>query len=838
MSTEPIRFNTAFHALTGHAPFPWQQSLYQRFAAADIPASCNLPTGLGKTSVIAVWLIALAARPKTMPRRLVYVVNRRTVVDQTTDEAEKLQKNFREKPELLALRDVLREPAISTLRGQFADNRKWSADPSRPAIICGTVDMIGSRLLFSGYGVGFKSKPLHAGFLGQDVFLVHDEAHLEPAFQDLLTAIEKEQTRCNEFGKFRVMELSATSRNGGEPFSLTEKDLADNTVNKRISAKKAIVLHPQKDPKKLADQIADLALAHKDSKRAVLVFVRTVEDVTKVRDRLDKQKCQTITLTGTMRGRERDELVNQESFRRYLGEAKDSSQTVYLICTSAGEVGVNISADHLVCDLSTFESMAQRFGRVNRFGERADTRIDVVHSTEFEEDAYDVARGKTLDLLKNLNGDGSPAAIGRLDPAERAAAFAPPPTILPTSDILFDAWSLTTIKDKLPGRPPVEPYLHGLPTEWQPPETHVAWREEVDAISGKLLGIYRPEDLLEDYPLKPHELLRDSSKRVFDCLKNLQAVPETPAWIVTDGGSVNVTTLGDIRQGTKEDLDYVTVLLPPNAGGLSKQGMLDSNAEEPVADVSAEWYADKDRTQRQRVRLWGDEVDPPPGMRRSRPAIDTKPEDDDADEPSPRRYWHWFERTSIAGEGKPTAHDPYELQMHLDDAEAAAKDLVNGLSLEEPLRTAIIVASMYHDLGKTRTTWQRSIGNFDPKTLYAKSGGSMLPRDLNGYRHEFGSVLDVTECQRFRELPDEMKELVLHLIAAHHGRARPHFPADEAFDPEPRGRNVEAVASEIPRRFAKLQRKYGRWGLAYLESLVRAADILASQKADKEPSNE
>ena len=72
--------------------------------------------------------------------------------------------------------------------------------------------MIGSRLLFSGYGIGFKSKPLHAGFLGQDVLLVHDEAHLEPAFQDLLVAIHDEQKRCKEFRQFRVMELSATSR--------------------------------------------------------------------------------------------------------------------------------------------------------------------------------------------------------------------------------------------------------------------------------------------------------------------------------------------------------------------------------------------------------------------------------------------------------------------------------------------------------------------------------------------------------------------------------------------------------------------------------------------------
>lgn len=42
---------------------------------------------------------------------------------------------------------------ISTLRGQFVDNRDWLADPAAPAIVVGTVDMIGSRLLFMGYGV-------------------------------------------------------------------------------------------------------------------------------------------------------------------------------------------------------------------------------------------------------------------------------------------------------------------------------------------------------------------------------------------------------------------------------------------------------------------------------------------------------------------------------------------------------------------------------------------------------------------------------------------------------------------------------------------------------------
>ena len=83
----------------------------------------------------------------------------------------------------------------------------------------------------------------------------------------------------------------------------------------------------------------------------------------------------------------------------------------------------------------------------------------------------------------------------------------PRAAILTATDILFDAWALTTIRGKLPGRPPVEPYLHGI-SDWQPPETQVVWREEVGVISGELQDRCTPVDLLEDYPLKPHELLR------------------------------------------------------------------------------------------------------------------------------------------------------------------------------------------------------------------------------------------------------------------------------------------------------------------------------------------
>ena len=182
-----IDFRKTFINLTGNDPFDWQEILFQKFRNGEFPEACDIPTGLGKTNVIVIWLIALGFqlkdRNRKIPLRLVYVVDRRVIVDQAMDEAEKFLKKLKaaisdpEKPlhefakvfqasSFTGNEDVI---ALSTLRGQKADNREWCLDPSRPAIIIGTVDMIGSRLLFTGYGkVGINHRSLQAGLLGHD----------------------------------------------------------------------------------------------------------------------------------------------------------------------------------------------------------------------------------------------------------------------------------------------------------------------------------------------------------------------------------------------------------------------------------------------------------------------------------------------------------------------------------------------------------------------------------------------------------------------------------------------------------------------------------------------
>jgi len=111
---------------------------------------------------------------------------------------------------------------------------------------------------------------------------------------------------------------------------------------------------------------------------------------------------------------------------------------------------------------------------------------------------------------------------------------------------------------------------------------------------------------------------------------------------------------------------------------------------------------------------------------------------------------------------------------------------------------------------------------------WAKSGQRGFDdSECGAYRHEFGSLREASEDETIRSHPE--RDLILHLIAAHHGWARPHFEPDQwdIADGVSDEENA-AVAAETMRRFARLQRRLGHWGLAWLESLVRAADYAAS----------
>src|SRR5206468_3267496 len=141
---------------------------------------------------------------------------------------------------------------------------------------------------------------------------------------------------------------------------------------------------------------------------------------------------------------------------------------------------------------------------------------------------------------------------------------------------------------------------------------------------------------------------------------------------------------------------------------------------------------------------------------------------------------------SADDDGSKTAMEPITWKHHTDDVTTNAERIANTLFEQgAELHTALVMAAKFHDLGKKRAVWQRSIGHQLPKNpkpddWLAKSGGKMEPREITDYRHEFGSLLDLQRETEFNKLKDkpELQDLILHLIAVHHGYGRPHFPEE------------------------------------------------------------
>jgi CRISPR-associated endonuclease/helicase Cas3 len=393
----------------------------------------------------------------------------------------------------------------------------------------------------------------------------------------------------------------------------------------------------------------------------------------------------------------------------------------------------------------------------------------------------------------------------------------------------------------LPGRPPIAPYLHGE-SDWEPPETYVAWRREVEIVSDALAATYPRGELLAEFPLKPHELLRDRSDRVQLELKKLAESAagnaETIVWLVDEDGEVARKRLKELLvKESQALLQGSTVLLPPSIGGMSVRGLLDGKATAPgETDLDVADIPRGPDEKPLRMRVLSAEAKAPAKHRALRivRSIDTLRGEEDLDEcPENKlenRYWIYLEAPKSAGaECLRSADESVPLEDHSRDVEGHARVIVEKLVLAEPLARCVILAARLHDQGKRRRSWQRGIGNMNASRWLAKPGPELTPRQLaEPYRHEFGSLLDAENDAEFRKLAPDEQDLVLHLVAAHHGRARPHFPAYESFDPDAAFDDSQRVAAEVPCRFARLQSRFGRWALAYLESLLRAADYAAS----------
>lgn len=845
-------------------PFLWQERLFRELAAGHIPRSLDIPTGLGKTSAMAIWLLARAAG-QPLPRRLVYVVDRRTVVDQATSYAETLRANL-QSPRCIDLREALGLSGplrISTLRGQHADNREWLEDPSQPAIIIGTVDMIGSRLLFQGYGVSPGMRPMHAGLLAMDSLLLLDEAHLSQPFERMARSLG----RLAGEGGMKVMALSATqAADPGRAFALTAEERAEPAAARRLEARKRLTIEdrPGADAKAFAEAAWTIGEAHPGSR--IVVFqdrfdqaVAIGEDLAKRARSAWKTTEAVGMLTGQRRGRERDHLADWLTRTGFTGgSAEDRAHPVFLVATSAGEVGVDLDAEHMLCDLVSWERMVQRLGRVNRRGDGdAEVRVWDTGPESGDAEAAELRR-MTRRLFEELPGEtekqAGPAALGALAGHPEIGPASTPAPLYPALLMpVVEAWSMTSLPEHA-GRPEVGPWLRGWERE-DPPQTVLAWRQHLPVRASGSDIACDERDLaryLEIAPLRPSERLETRTLRVVAWLRNLikargkqaneaaqpAGVPSDIAALVLGGdGRLKASiTYAELETYQKRDWDGLqrrlsgsTLLLRAGIGGLDENGLLAPKAAGPVETADASGATGFDDFRITISALEGDEDGLKLPDQPGRLGVFVTRLDSAGQEKAGYAVYRRSLATPDGAEAQSVRRVPQTLREHTAQVVARVRAYADRLDLELAAREALLFAAEHHDAGKAAGIWQRAAGAAGAPEPLAKTDGRRADwTSLGGYRHEFGSLVHLEERN---DLPTEARDLVLHLVAAHHGRARPLIPVLGCADAPPS--RLERIAGEAALRYARLSVELGPWRLAWLEAILRAADQQASRDAEE-----
>jgi CRISPR-associated endonuclease/helicase Cas3 len=427
-----VRFDDFFRVATGHRPFGYQSRLAcgerlpdeteKDWLARRVRCESRLihvPTGLGKTAgVVLAWLWnrIQIRNPKSeirnseWPRRLVYCLPMRTLVEQTAGEVARWLGNLQAKADDLGFDERSRtdlawlndHSPVILMGGEEAD-REWDIYPEKPCILIGTQDMLLSRALNRGYGMSRYRWPMHFGLLNNDCLWVMDETQLMGP--GLGTACQLEGFRGSAphgFGSFgpsgpvtwymsatsapeilKTREWRNVSRPNGFEFDLdpVEKTATAGLVHQRRFAVKQLKLKQAENlanpvsAKKLAEAVLErhaqmvAAIGSNSMLQVRTLFVsNTVDHAVGVHALLSKELpagCELLLLHSRFRPPERREQV-----RRLTGfNPADFPNGQIVVSTQVVEAGVDVSSGVLWSEIAPLASLVQRLGRLNRAGE-------------------------------------------------------------------------------------------------------------------------------------------------------------------------------------------------------------------------------------------------------------------------------------------------------------------------------------------------------------------------------------------------------------------------------------------------------------------------------------
>lgn len=462
MSQSMPSFRAWFRGLTGHeAPHGWQETLAREPACVN--RLVRIPTGMGKTEgVLTAWTFhRLVRRDAAWPRRLVWCLPMRVLAEQT----EQVVRAALDRQGLLW--DGGAEPApgcvgVHLLMGGET-LRPWHLYPEVPAVLIGTQDMLLSRALNRGYAAPRGRWPMEFGLLNQDALWVMDEVQVMDvglatsaqlqAFRENDTADGKGWRPCKTWWMSATLQpdwLESVDTKPALP-GLADALLAipprQRTGPLWEGVSKPLRLLAPADEQAVAEQALSehARLADGPFGRVTLVVANRVEracDIYRALLKAGRAPEATRLLHSRFRGAERNRWV-----RDFLSRAAfRPGQDLIVVATQVIEAGVDISAGCLITDLAPWPSLVQRLGRAARYGGKASVTVvdlpagDAKAVLPYETDDLDAARA----ALRKLK-DGAPCALEAfeegLSDTERGALYPyQPRTLLLRKEVeeLFD----------------------------------------------------------------------------------------------------------------------------------------------------------------------------------------------------------------------------------------------------------------------------------------------------------------------------------------------------------------------------------------------------------------
>lgn len=412
-----------------HSPFPWQCELAERAVAGDWPAFIAAPTGSGKTSCLEAAVYALAAQAHLPPadrmaaRRIFFIVNRRVIVDEAFERARRMTRSLAsagpDRPACAAVAEALRSlnpsafphPPLDCvqLRGAIFRDQRWTRSLLQPTLVATTVDQIGSRMLFRGYGVTPQARPIHAALVATDALWILDEAHISRPFAETVATLQRyrEHHLVNTPAAIAPpplhwVQMTATPPQGAcDVLQLTDADLSHPVLSKRLNASKPIRLitttakSKAKEQDALANELLEQAAATiaESAPRSLAIMVnrvataRLVADLVEQESRSKKARFQANTslLIGRMRPLDRDtetqriQTALKEAARRDpIPEGESPPPVEIVVATQCLEVGADLDFDAIVTECASLDALRQRFGRLNRTGREINARGAIV----------------------------------------------------------------------------------------------------------------------------------------------------------------------------------------------------------------------------------------------------------------------------------------------------------------------------------------------------------------------------------------------------------------------------------------------------------------------------